>query len=74
MAGVPLRPGILGATPKLEELSVGAMLGLCGRGRRFMFKISRALYSSQTWQIQLNDKIYLVSPIHDLLTEQSHRL
>jgi hypothetical protein len=66
MLGVPFRPDspfVLGALPKLGKPPVGAMLGLCGR--IFVFKISMALCSSQTWQTQLNIEIYLVTHIHD---------
>jgi hypothetical protein len=66
MLGVPFRPdspSILGALPKLGKPPVGAMLGL--RRRSFVFKISIALCSNQTWQTQLNIEIYLVIPIHD---------
>ena len=66
MLGVPFRPdspSVLGALPKLGKPPVGTVLGL--RGRSFVFKISIALCSGQTWQTQLNIKIYLVIPIHD---------
>jgi hypothetical protein len=66
MLGVPFRPdspSILGALSKLGKPPIGAMLGL--RWRSFVFKISIALCSSQTWQTRLNIEIYLVIPIHD---------